>query len=323
MVLMLNRSDVHRIIAADGGKVLDTLIDRMADGYTQMAQGRLLEHPRVYLRVPREGMRRPPGLFSMSALLPDMRIMGTRLIGVKGGAGDAILVLFDYETQKIVAIMDDHYLHNFRTGTPGALAARYLARPDSQVIACLGSGNLARGGLRMMCRTLRNVRAVRVYSPTAAHRERYAAEMHDTLGLDVTPASSAEEAVADADVVITATDADRPLVADAAIRTGTHVSLMARNEIEMGTFQRGKIVVPSAATLAVWDPPWHDPVPPEWMHAELSALVTGKAEGRTADDELTVFVGSSAAAMWDVVAASTFYEAARGLGCGTEYDINA
>ena len=321
MVLMLTRSDVRRILAADGGKVMDTLIDRMADGYREMAQGQLLEHPRIYLRVPEEGVRRPAGLFSMSALLPEMGIMGTRLIGVKGGAGDAILVLFDYTTLKLLAIMDDHLLHNYRTGTPGALAARYLARPDALVIACLGSGNLARGGLQMMCRTLRDVRAVRVYSRTPANRERYAAEMTDALGLEVTPAASAEEAVSDADVVITATDADRPLVADAAIRPGTHVSLMARNEIEMATFRRAKIVVPSAATLKVWDPPWHEPVPPEWMHCELPALVAGRAEGRTSADELTVFVGSSAAAMWDVVAASVFYEAGKTLGCGSEVDI--
>ena len=60
MALMLTRSDIHRIIAADGGQVLDTLIDRMADGYVEMAQGRLLEHPRVYLRFPRRvcGARR-------------------------------------------------------------------------------------------------------------------------------------------------------------------------------------------------------------------------------------------------------------------------
>ena len=145
--------------------------------------------------------------------------------------------------------------------------------------------------------------------------------MTAALGCEVTAVASAAEAVAGADVVITATDADRPLVADAAIRPGAHVSLMARNEIEMATFKRSKIVVPSAAMLAVWDPPWHEPVPPEWIHCELPALVTGQAEGRTSTEETTVFVGSSASAMWDVVAASVFYEAGRALGCGTEFDV--
>ena len=49
-----------------------------------------------------------------------------------------MLVLFDYARSDPVHL-DDHYLHNFRTGAPGALAARYLARPDAQVIACLGA----------------------------------------------------------------------------------------------------------------------------------------------------------------------------------------
>jgi alanine dehydrogenase len=321
MALILTRSDVGRILEADHGKVLDTLIDRLRDGYAEMARGLLREHPRIYLRYPEEGMRRPPGLFSMSALLPESGIMGTRLIGVKEQAGDAILVLFDHGTQRLLAIVDDYVLHNYRTGAPGALAARYLARPDSRVVACIGSGNLARGGLKMLCRVLPAVRAMRIYSPTESHRLQCAAELSAALGLDVTAAGSAEDAVADADVVVTATDADQPVVPDGAIRPGTHISLMARNEIEAATFQRSKVVVPSAATLAVWDPPWRDPLPPEWIHSELPALVTGQADGRTSAHETTVFVGSSAAAMWDVVAASAFYEAGRALGCGTEIDV--
>jgi ornithine cyclodeaminase/alanine dehydrogenase-like protein (mu-crystallin family) len=319
--LILTRSDVGRIIATDDGRVLDTLIDRLRDGYAQTARGLLLEHPRIYLRYPEPGMRRPPGLFSMSALLPEAGIMGTRLIGVKEQAGDAILVLFDYTTQRLLAIMDDYVLHNYRTGTPGALAARYLARADSRVVACIGSGNLARGGVTMLRRVLPAVRAVRIYSPTASHRQHCAAELRAALGLDVTAADSAEEAAAEADVLVTATNADRPVVADAAIRPGTHISLMARNEIEMATFRRSKIVVPSAATLAAWDPPWHEPLPSEWIHGELPALVTGQAEGRRSAQETTVFVGSSAAAMWDVVAASVFYEAGREMGYGTEIDV--
>ncbi len=321
MALILTRSDVEHILAADGGRVLDTLIDRLRDGYAEMARGLLREHPRVYLRYPEEGLRRPPGLFSMSALLPKAGIMGTRLIGVKEQAGDAILVLFDYTTQRLLAIMDDYVLHNYRTGAPGALAARYLARPDSRIVACIGSGNLARGGLKMLCRVLPAVRAVRIYSPNASHREACAAELRAALGLDVAAVDSAEAAAGEADVLVTATDADRPVVADAAIRPGTHISLMARNEIEMATFRRSKIVVPSAATLAVWDPPWHEPLPPEWIHGELPALVMGELPGRTSAEETTVFVGSSAAAMWDVVAAAVFYEAGRALGYGTEIDV--
>src|SRR2546423_9069949 len=168
MALILTRGDVGRILEADQGKVLDTLIDRLRDGYVEMARGLLREQPRIYLRYPEEGRRRPPGLFSMSALLPESGIMGTRLIGVKQQAGDAILVLFDYTTQRLLAIVDDYVLHNYRTGTPGALAARYLARADSEVVACIGSGNLARGGVTMLCRVLPAVRAVRIYSPTAS-----------------------------------------------------------------------------------------------------------------------------------------------------------
>ena len=104
------------------------------------------------------------------------------------------------------------------------------------------------------------------------------------------------------------------MASTAAAATEVHFHVAARG---------GAIVVPSAATLAVWDPPWREPLPPEWIHGELPALVTGELQGRTSAEETTVFVGSSAAAMWDVVAASVFYEAGRNSGCGTEVDISS
>src|SRR5262249_10996036 len=131
------------------------------------------------------------------------------------------------------------------------------------------------------------------------------------------------EAVAEADVIVTATDADRPVVRDQAIREGTHINLLARNEIEMATFRRATIVTTSNAHLRELDPPWREPIPEEWIHAELPDVVTGRAPARTSADEITGFVGVAPGAMWDVATAATVYEAALRLGCGTEVEIAA
>lgn len=52
-------------------------------------------------------------------------------------------------------------------------------------------------------------------------------------------------------------------------------------------------------------------------------VVAGKAAGRESETELTSFIGGTPVAMWDVAAASVFYEAARRLGLGTEIQIDA
>ncbi|HLY64063.1 MAG TPA: hypothetical protein VKU60_00900 [Chloroflexota bacterium] len=93
MALILSRSDVERVLIEFDGAVLEDLIRRVELGYREMAAGLVRQHSRIYLRYPDEGTRRPPGLFSMSALLPQAGVMGTRLLALGGGGGDGLLIL--------------------------------------------------------------------------------------------------------------------------------------------------------------------------------------------------------------------------------------
>jgi alanine dehydrogenase len=324
VTLVLARRDVEALVRAGGAALHEALLERLAAGYRAMAAGRVYQHERIYLRPPAKGPlarapRRPPGLFSMAALVPDEGVMGARLhpLGTAGGDGEPVIVLFDARTGACRALLDDTLLHEYRTGAPAALATRCLACPDARVVACIGSGPIARGALTLVCHVLPAVTEVRVFSRTPAHRARFAAELTARLGRPIVVVDSAEAAAYDADVLITATDADRPVVPDAAIKAGAHLNLLARNEIEAATFRRAKVVTTSTAVLLAWDPPWHEPLSPEWVHAELGDILLGRAVGRVAADEVTVFVGSAPVAMWDVVAAAVFTDFARQLGLGT------
>lgn len=322
MTLILSRDDVQHLVQTLRGELWEALIEGMAAGFREMASGVVQQHPRIYLRYPPDGQRRPPGLFVMSGLLPGMGVMGTRLLALANNhGGDGMLLLFDHGSGRCLSIMDDAVIHNYRTGAPSGLAARYLARPDARVMGCLGSSGIARGGVTLVHHARPSVELLKVYSPTPAHRARFAAELGAELGIEARAVDSPEEAVADADLIVTATNADRPLVADAAIPAGAHLSVLARNEVELATFRRARIVTTSTQLLVNMDPPWHDPIPADWIHCELPDLVTGRASGRASADALTIFIGSAPVSLWDVVAASVFYDAARRLGRGTELDI--
>lgn len=115
MTLILTRRDVAAVLADSGGSVLDHLIDGIEQSHVQLGEGVVKQHPRIYLRQPREGVRRPPGLLSMSALLPASGLMGTRLMSVtrSGKGGHGVLVLFDHLEARLLAIVDDHLVHSY------------------------------------------------------------------------------------------------------------------------------------------------------------------------------------------------------------------
>jgi ornithine cyclodeaminase/alanine dehydrogenase-like protein (mu-crystallin family) len=249
--------------------------------------------------------------------------MGTRLLALSGTSGDGILVLFDHTTLECLAIVDDVLLHEYRTGAPAGLASRYMARPDSRVLGCIGSSGIARGSVRMVCCAIPTIERVLVYSPHDAHRAHFAEQMSAELNLPVVPVASAETAAGEADVLITATDADRPVVAAEAIRAGTHINAMARNEIPMDVLRGSRNVTGWRTADREIDPPMRDPVPEAWISGELADLVSGSLEGRTDDRTITAFLGGGGPCpMWDVQAASTMFEAAKKMGLGTPVNIS-
>ena len=239
MTLLFTRTDIETIIERGGSEFLEDLTARIEAGYREMASGLVEQHQRIYLRSNDDPQRRPKGLYSMSAVLRGAALMGTRLLALGGPGADGLLVLFDHQTLKCLAIMyDQGALQKHRSGTPAGLATRHLARTDARVIAVIGSSGTALGGLVIAKHARSSVEWVKVFSPTTANYERFAGEMTRILGKEVKAVSSAEEAAEDADIFVVATDADRPVVPDNMIAPGTHLNLMARNEVEMNTFKR-------------------------------------------------------------------------------------
>src|SRR5439155_24460694 len=110
----------------------------------------------------------------------------------------ATIFLLDPQTGTPLAIMDGRLITEMRTAAVSAAATKLLASPEAKALAILGSGVQARSHVEAL-RLVRSFEKIRVWSPTREHAERFAREIGGT-------ATSAEEAVRDADVVVTATD---------------------------------------------------------------------------------------------------------------------
>ena len=301
-------------------------VDRVADGYRQRGAGAPAEPRTALFGDDPAGM-----LTSYSAILPEDGYMGGYSYSAGFGAGDAwfITPLFDADSGEPLALLDGASMNPFKTGATGAVAVDALARGDAETVGLIGSGAQARGQLRATA-TVRELTAVDVYSPTQANREAFADEMTETLDADVTAVESSAAAVADADIVITATTAGEPVFDGEQLAPGTHVTAMgqynpSKRELDTTTVERSTYV-PDLRDRATQDAGalLHaietGVVTESHIHAELGDIVAGNAAGRTSDDEITVF-DSGGTAIETVAAAGMLYERAREQGLGATIEF--
>lgn len=209
-------------------------------------------------------------------------------------------VLLDGETRRLLALMDYGVLNSLRVGAIAGLAAQHLAPSGAHSVGLLGSGWQTRTQLQALRRVLPAIDLVRVYSPTPAHRERFAAEMSDWLDVRVEPVSSVAAAIDEADIVDVAApghaDHREPFLDGTGIRPGALVISTAGSQSTESFVRSSRVVV------GTWQGMKDDPSPrppyTAWIRAgefarsdvtELGAILTGRVEPRQKDDETVIY----------------------------------
>ena len=193
------------------------LIPAMTHALTALSSGRVLQPLRTWLEI-EEGSR-------FWGVMPAAgeEAMGIKLVSFyprNAGLGVptvmAMVVLFRPDTGEPIAVMDARTLTAMRTAAVSAAVTRCLSASDSRVLALLGSGAQAKSHLDAL-RHIREFDEVRVWSRTPEHAERFAAR-HGAIAMD------AESAVRGADVIVTATPAQAPILKGAWLKPGAHVN---------------------------------------------------------------------------------------------------
>jgi ornithine cyclodeaminase len=149
---------------------------------------------------------------------------------------NGMMILLSARTGLLEAVLlDNGYLTSVRTAAAGAVAARWLSRPESHCAAILGAGEQAR--LQLQALTLvRPIERAVVWSRQREQALALADEMAAHLAIRVDVASSIEEALQEADIAVTTTPSTQPLVHARHLRPGLHVTAMGsdaehKNEI--------------------------------------------------------------------------------------------
>jgi alanine dehydrogenase len=323
-ILVLGRREIESVVS-----IADAL-EPVEQAFREHGLGHASMPSKVYLELPgREGDFR-----AMPAFLPQLGVAGIKWVNSHPGnparglpAVMAITILSDPDTALPLALLDATYLTYVRTAAGGGVAARKLARADSQRAGLVGCGVQARAQAEALRRVL-PIREVWLYDVRRPTAEALAADL-EKEGVTPRLAGSVRECVENAEVLVTATPARHPVVEAAWVKSGTHINAIGadapgKQEIESAIMRRAHVVVDDREQAfhsgEVNVPLSEGALRPEEVHATLGEVLVGKKPGRTSVDEITLF-DSTGLAIQDLAVARLAYDRCRERRLGVSVDL--
>jgi ornithine cyclodeaminase/alanine dehydrogenase-like protein (mu-crystallin family) len=303
-MLHLTEQDVRDLLP------MQVCVELMRTAFERLASGEALNQPRRRLILPTGSV-----LHYMAA--SDGQYYGAKIYATNPRYGAHFLfLLYSAADAEPLATIEANHLGQIRTGAASGLATKFVAREDAATLAIIGSGFQARTQLEAM-RAVRQISDVRVWSRDPAKRAAFAAETNTRA------VETAEEAVRDADIVVTATNAKDPVISSDWVAPGTHLNVMGSNqatrrEIPADLVRRADWIVVDSIEQARMES--GDLVmaldQQDWSSSrivELKNVVAAGVSARHTPDQITVFK-SVGLAVEDVIAAAFVYERARARG---------
>lgn len=264
------------------------------------------------------------GVFGIKAGdVADQNLLGFKAAGfwpanrqTNGEPHQATVVLIDPETGRPLVILDGNAITTMRTGAAGALGLKTLARPDSSHVCIFGTGVQARIQLSYALRTLPSLQNVEYVSVSGELDEAFEAQFRDRCSIRV--ARNRNDAVADCDVVITATPGSQVLFSDDAIRPGTHLTCVGadtkgKRELPPNVLERARVFVDDEQQArTIGECQWSDGVP----CTEIGDILAGVQKFERDQNDITVF-DMTGLALQDLTVARLVYQSALTSRTGT------
>ncbi len=315
MAIFLMENDVKEILT------MDMALDTVEESFRLMAEGTASNSPRSRIRLP-NGV-----LNFMAGAAPGIGVMGFKSYGVtRGNPVKFYVQLSSTETGELLAVIEASDLGQIRTGAASGVATKYMAKEDASSVGVIGSGYQARTQLEAVCK-IRPITSARVYSRKPENREKFAADMSASLGIEVTASESGEACVKDVDVVITMTSTSRPVLEGDWLSPGTHINAAGANhwmrreldgkavgradvvvtdDIEQAKLECGDLIYPNEFGTIRWE-----------QVISLSDVVAGVAKGRNLAEDITLFE-SQGLALQDLTTGMRIYNIAKERGLGQQ-----
>lgn len=354
MTLLLGNDDIRRVLTPR------TTRQALETAYRDLALGEAVCRPRIDIRIPTNTPGRfyqwgtmeggsTAGYFAIrmkSDVVYEQEYNGVRTqekFASRPGLYCGLILLTDIHTGVPLALINDGTLQHLRVAADSAIGTDIMARTGPLVLGVLGSGGMARSHVEALLQ-VRDIRRIRVYSPTPENRRRYAAEMGEAHGLDVEAVDDPREVYRGAGILAACTDSAVPVIRGEWLEPGMHViSVGGRPDEEArARFDRTLRLGTSPAPVGRPELGTADeylgylarPQDPDWSGQRVGRpapvvtgrggdvlfadIVAGRALGRTSEVQISYSErGNIQGAHFYAVAAAAYEEAMR-LGIGRE-----
>jgi alanine dehydrogenase len=228
-----------------------------------------------------------------------------------------VIALHDAENGYPLALMDSIEITIQRTGAATAVAAKYLARHDSETLTICGCGNQGQVSFKALS-NLFSFKEVFAYDLDIAQAEGFANELSREAIAKVLAVSNLEKAVRASDIIVTCTPAKQFFLKESWVRPGTFIAAVGadnedKQELEPTLLSRNRTVVDTIEQAASIGELHHaiesGLMTKDDVYADLGEVVAGVKTGRLSSDDIIVF-DSTGMALQDVIVAAAVYEKA-------------
>ena len=311
MVVVLRDTDLDII------PTMKLALEALEACFAARARGELISPPRHHVSFPGLGDL----VFTVGGLLGAAAPTGFRVYDTfEGPEHEQIVAVWSARNAKLEGVVIGNLLGEIRTGAIGGIAIRHMSAPDAKTVGVIGTGRQARAQL-VAAAAVRKLSAVRVYSRNEPNRIAFAEEMQRLTGLSVQPASTAQEAVLQADLVICATTSSSPVIDASWIKAGAHVNTVgpkSRNAHELGieiAEMAETIATNSPEQTRAYDQPFFlSGTPSGERIVDLAQIVVRNVVARDVGDGVTLFCSTGLAGTEVAVAATIIEATKRGAG---------
>ena len=333
---ILSREEVMQVVE------MQAIIDKVKEVYTLRSEGRTEVWPTSFY----EFEAGKADMDIKSGYLKDTKIFGHKTVSWFGenkakGLPDlsAMISIFDATTGLPIGVLDGAYITGVRTGAAGAIGAKYLARPESENLVVLGSGNQATfqiAATLTLFPNLKNVFVVNALSFDDAKSfvnnlpKRLTEELKvDISKVNIEAREDLDKTVSEADIIITVTPSRKPVIKKEWVKAGTHFSCIGsdaegKEEIEPEIFSGAKIFVDDTAHCIeageIEIPLKQGIIKEEDIVSEIGDLILGRVSGRTSEDEITIYDATGMAVL-DLAVGKAVLDLAESKGIGTDIKL--
>ena len=292
-------------------------VELMADVFRQVEHAACTQYLRTAIELPNHNILGVmPGYFESG-------YFGAKILSVypmNGREGypshQGQILLFEKEHGQIKAVVDAMSVTRIRTGAASAAASRVLARPDASHLALLGSGEQADSHLEAMLSCF-PIQTVTVWSPTREKAERFAQKSRKNYGVNVNVCDCARSAVKDADIICTLTPSKTPILEKDWVKPGAHINAVGAcspqaRELDSALVTISRFYGDNKESVMNESGDFLFPlkegrIGETHFRGTIGQILTGSCEGRTSEEEITVFE-SLGMAVEDLACAEYLYE---------------